>query len=103
MFDSIPASRAKNDENKISTGEILRHAIAREIHHMGQLPVCARNRRGVHIGSYAAEEPTIAKLHSFIEEKGYRLNGKHHEIYLSDPRKSAPEKLKTILRQPAQK
>lgn len=57
----------------------------------------------MHIGPYAAEEPTIAELHSFIEENGYRLNGRHHEIYLSDPRKSAPEKLKTVLRQPIQK
>ncbi|MHB1628904.1 MAG: GyrI-like domain-containing protein [Bacilli bacterium] len=52
----------------------------------------------MHIGSYVAEEPTTAKLHSFIEEKGYRLSGKDHEIYLSDPRKSAPEKQKTIPR-----
>lgn len=57
----------------------------------------------MHIGPYAAEGPTIAKLHGFIEENGYRLNGRHHEIYLSDPRKSAPEKLKTVLRQPIQK
>jgi hypothetical protein len=57
----------------------------------------------MHLGPYAAEEPTTAKLHSFIEENGYRLNGRHHKIYLSDPRKSAPEKLKTVLRQPIQK
>lgn len=54
----------------------------------------------MHIGHYAAEERTIAKLHSLVEESGYKLNGRHHEIYLSDPRKSAPEKLKTVLRQP---
>jgi len=57
----------------------------------------------MHIGPYAAEEPTIARLHSFIRENGYELNGKHHEIYLSDPRRTAPEKLKTILRQPIRK
>lgn len=57
----------------------------------------------MHIGPYAAEASTIAKLHGFIQENGYRLKGKHHEIYLSDPRKSAPEKLKTVLRQPIQK
>jgi hypothetical protein len=38
------------------------------------------------------------KLHSYIKENGYELTGKHHEIYLSDPRRTAPEKLKTILR-----
>lgn len=57
----------------------------------------------MHIGPYAAEESTIAKLHGFIAENGYKLRGKHHEIYLSDPRRSAPEKLTTVLRQPIQK
>jgi hypothetical protein len=57
----------------------------------------------MHIGPYAAEEPTIARLHSFIRENGYELSGKHHEIYLSDPRRTAPEKLRTVLRQPIRK
>jgi len=57
----------------------------------------------MHIGPYAAEEPTIARLHSFIRENGYELSGKHHEIYLSDPRRTAPEKLRTVLRQPVRK
>ena len=38
-------------------------------------------------------------LHSFIQDRGYSINGKHHEIYLSDPRRSAPERWKTIIRQ----
>lgn len=54
----------------------------------------------MHIGPYAAEEPTIEKLHRAIREKGHVLTGKHHEIYLSDPRKAAPEKMKTVIRQP---
>jgi hypothetical protein len=54
----------------------------------------------MHIGPYSAEGPTIKKLHNFIREKGYELRGRHHEIYLSDPRKSAPKKMKTIIRQP---
>jgi hypothetical protein len=54
----------------------------------------------LHIGAYDAEQPTIARLHAFIEANGCRPYGKHHEIYLGDPRKTAPEKLKTILRQP---
>jgi hypothetical protein len=55
----------------------------------------------LHIGSYADEGPILAKLHTkFLPENGYTEAGKHHEIYLSDPRKTAPEKLKTILRQP---
>jgi hypothetical protein len=54
----------------------------------------------MHIGPYAAEEPTIARLHAFIRENGYELRGKHHEIYLSDPRRTAPDKLRTPVRQP---
>lgn len=55
----------------------------------------------LHIGSYDAEAPTLARLHrEFIPQNGYVEAGKHHEIYLGDPRKIAPEKLKTVLRQP---
>jgi len=43
---------------------------------------------------------TIAQMHAFIEAEGYEPHGKHHEIYLSDPRRTAPEKLKTVIRQP---
>jgi hypothetical protein len=57
----------------------------------------------LHIGPYAAEAPTIAGMHAFAAENGYQLAGKHHEIYLGDPRKVAPEKLKTVLRQPVRK
>jgi hypothetical protein len=58
----------------------------------------------LHIGSYDDEGPTIARLHSeFMPENGYEEAGKHHEIYLSDPRKVAPDKLKTVLRQPVRK
>ena len=54
----------------------------------------------MHIGPYEAEAPTIARMHGFIAEHGYEPAGKHHEIYLSDPRRTAPEKYRTILRQP---
>jgi hypothetical protein len=54
----------------------------------------------LHLGPYADEGPTIERLHAFIEERGYTTRGKHHEIYLGDPRRSAPERLKTIIRQP---
>lgn len=57
----------------------------------------------MHLGPYSEEKPTIDKLHSFILDKGYKMQGKHHEIYLSDPRKSVPEKMKTIIRQPVGK
>jgi len=54
----------------------------------------------MHIGPYSAEGPNIAKIHAFIHNSGHTLSGKHHEIYLNDARRTAPEKLKTILRQP---
>lgn len=54
----------------------------------------------LHIGPFAAEGPTIAKVHRFIEENGSQRVGKHHEIYLSDMRRVVPEKWKTIVRQP---
>lgn len=55
----------------------------------------------MHIGSYDEEGPVLAQLHNeWMPNEGYTFNGKHHEIYLSDPRRVAPEKLKTVLRQP---
>lgn len=57
----------------------------------------------MHVGPYSEEGPTIRRLHEFIDASGYRLRGHHHEIYLSDPRKSKPENLKTIIRQPVER
>lgn len=54
----------------------------------------------MHIGPFSEEGPTVQRVHTFIEANGCRLRGKHHEIYLSDIRKAAPEKWKTIIRQP---
>lgn len=54
----------------------------------------------MHIGPFSEEGPTVEKLHNFIGESGCKLSGKHHEVYLSDIRKAAPEKWKTIIRQP---
>lgn len=57
----------------------------------------------MHIGPYSAEQPTIERMKAFMKENGLVRNGHHHEIYFGDPRRSAPEKLKTILRQPVKK
>lgn len=55
----------------------------------------------MHIGPYMDEAPVIARMHKeFIPENGFVENGRHHEIYLNDARRTAPEKLKTVLRQP---
>lgn len=53
----------------------------------------------LHVGPFSQEGSTIAGLHAFIAERG-RLRGKHHEIYLSDIRKTAPDRWRTIIRQP---
>lgn len=56
----------------------------------------------LHVGPYAAEGPTIQRLHDFVHEQGFVFDGdveRHHEIYLGDPRRAAPEKLRTIIRQ----
>jgi hypothetical protein len=52
----------------------------------------------MHVGPYSAEPPTIERLHAFVEAQGLRLRGAHHEIYLGDPRRADPAKLKTVLR-----
>jgi len=54
----------------------------------------------MHLGPYANEPATVARMDAFAAEHGYRMVGKHHEIYLGDPRTAAPDKLKTILRRP---
>jgi len=54
----------------------------------------------LYLGRYADEAQTIEKLHQFISDDGARLRGRHHEIYLSDARRTDPAKLKTIIRQP---
>lgn len=60
-----------------------------------------RSLQILHIGPYDAEGPTLARLHDEVmPSRGLTWNGDHHEIYLGDPRRSAPEKLRTILRQP---
>ena len=57
----------------------------------------------MHVGPYSEEGPTIELLHGWVEEQGYRLRGRHHEIYLNDPRRTKPEKIRTILRHPVEK
>lgn len=56
--------------------------------------------QAMHIGPYSTEDETLKKMRQFINENKFKINGLHHEIYLSDPRKVSPEKIKTIIRQP---
>lgn len=94
------------------TGDLVAEAVG-QVAKKKNLPALARVRlesfheglaaQIMHIGPYSAEGPTVEKLHRFITANEYALTGKHHEIYLNDPRKAAPEKIKTILRQPVRK
>lgn len=54
----------------------------------------------MYIGPFSDEGPTIERIHKYIIESKHELRGKHHEIYLSDPRRTKPERLKTVIRQP---
>lgn len=54
----------------------------------------------MHLGPYDAEAPTIERLHAGIAAAGLRARGAHHELYLGDPRRSAPARLRTLVRQP---
>jgi hypothetical protein len=86
----------------------IQQAIA-EVRRKKQLPGLAalrleqfaegRSAQVLHVGPFTAEGPTIQRLHAFIEARS-QLRGKHHEIYLSDIRRAAPDKWKTIIRQP---
>lgn len=71
-------------------------AVRFETYHEGQ------SVQIMHMGPYAEEKPTIEKLHAFIETNGYQFRSKHHEIYLNDPRKVDPAKIKTVIRQPVE-
>jgi hypothetical protein len=73
------------------------HLLRREVLKEG---LCAHI---LHKGPYSEEKPTIEKLHAFIREQGLSFNGSHHEIYLSNPNRASPEKMKTIVRQPVKK
>jgi hypothetical protein len=57
----------------------------------------------LHVGPYAEERPTIERLHAAIATAGLRPRGRHHELYLGDPSRAAPAKLRTLVRQPVER
>ncbi len=96
---------------EIITPEMVQAAITETSRKKGN-PAVARVRfetieegtalQTLHIGTYATEPETLARMQAHAEEHGYRFTGRHHEIYLGDPRKTDPAKLKTVLRHPVQ-
>ena len=83
-------------------GELLRKGIRNPAHDRLRLDTLEEGRAAqlLYVGPYDAMESSVAQLRAFVAAEGYRPAGRHHDIYLSDPRRTAPEKLKTILRQP---
>jgi hypothetical protein len=59
-----------------------------------------RSARIMHVGSFSEEGPTTARVHKFVASEGYKTCGRHHEIYFNAYRRTAPGKLKTVIRQP---
>ncbi len=57
----------------------------------------------MHVGPYSEEPRTVEKMEAFARENGYVLRGRHHEIYIGDPRRAKPERLRTVLRHPIEK
>lgn len=94
----------------VVTPDDFADAVAQARKKKGDLPGLARIRLAtfreglcvqmMHLGPYATEPATKEKMDAFALAQGYAMTGKHHEIYLGDPRAAAPEKLRTVLRQP---
>jgi len=81
--------RAKHPEIAVDSVELQRY-------HEG------RSMQILHVGPYKDEATTIQRLHEEIQKAGYHASGLHHEIYLGDPRRAKPEKLRTLVRQPVE-
>ena len=94
----------------IVTAADLKAAVAAVRAKHGDLPLLDRVKlvklpagtqgRILHVGPYDAEQDTIAKLQAFVQGEGYRLGARHIEVYLSDPQKVAPERIRTVIRYP---
>ncbi len=98
---------------ELVTAALFKDALAQMRKKKGDQPAFARLRleafaegrcvQTMHIGPYADEPATVAKMDAFAAEQGYAKRGKHHEIYLGNPLRADPAKLKTILRHPVEK
>ncbi|MEW5829488.1 MAG: GyrI-like domain-containing protein [Chloroflexota bacterium] len=96
-FVTPELAAAAKDEARRKKGQAAIEQVRFEVYEEGL------SAQVMHLGPYDAEPPTIARLHEFIHANGCELRGKHHEIYFGDPRRTAPEKLKTIIRQPVER
>jgi hypothetical protein len=97
----------------VVTAEMLEQAKAEVVRKKKDVPALGQLRletwaeglcaQTMYVGPYDGERPTIDMMHAWMATNGYRSRGRHHELYLGDPNRMAPEKLKTILRRPVEK
>lgn len=87
LKEAVQKLLAKGKDESVAEVEILKLKEGRSV-------------QVLHVGPYDQEALAIEKMQSFATEQGLAFRGQHHEIYLSDPRRVAPEKLRTILRHP---
>ena len=90
---------------QVDAAEVMARAVAAKRPPAGDRVRLERYDEGdaaqvLHRGPFATEPATVQGLHGFIESEGLALRGLHHEIYLSDLRRAAPENLRTVIRQP---
>jgi len=97
----------------VVTGDMLEQAKAEVVRKKKDVPALAQVRletwaeglcaQTMYVGPYEGERATIDMMHTWMVANGYRSRGRHHELYLSDPNRTAPERLRTILRLPVEK
>lgn len=87
VADTLKAVRARR---RMKTLDLVRFELFEE-------GACAQL---LHRGPFSAERPTLERLYDFVRREGFMPVGKHHEIYLTDPQRTAPERMRTIIRQP---
>jgi len=97
----------------VVTAEMLEQAKAEVVRKKKDVPALGQVRletwaeglcaQTMYVGPYDGERPTIDMMHTWVAANGYHVRGRHHELYLGDPNRMAPEKLKTILRLPVEK
>jgi hypothetical protein len=102
LLIALPAAATEDEvEAALAAGQAKMAPTVAQLLCLGTLDE-GRVAQLLHVGPYAAERPTIERLHAAIGEAGLRPRGAHHEIYLGDPNRSAPERLRTILRHPVE-
>ena len=93
FMDEALTEKIRSEVLRKKENEMVRHVFLENFDE-------GRSAQITYVGPWDQEGPTIERVHEFIKGRGGEPNGKHHEIYMSDPRRVPPEKLKTVIRQP---